>query len=156
MEEIEEKFYIDRIKYIPHNLKFLDYKRIDQKYLAINENSELRLRRTLIDNTTDYELTYKLGTGKVRKEETLKIDNKTGNILYENIDHIPISKKRYEIEYKDKIIELDVFLSPDDLILAEIEFETVDEMFGFDYPDWFGANIGMKNVDIYKELNGLD
>lgn len=46
-----------------------------------------------------------------------------------------IHKKRYEIQFNDKIWEVDEFLSPNpDLILAEIELKSENQ--AFDLPEW--------------------
>ena len=58
-------------------------------------------------------------------------------------DGIFIEKTRYLIPYNDKLtIELDIFhgkLAP--LMLAEVEFDSVEEANAFTPPDWFGEDV---------------
>ena len=62
--------------------------------------------------------------------------------LKTKVDGRLIVKKRYMIPLDPYTIELDVFegdLSP--LLLAEVEFPSVEEANAFQAPDWFGEDV---------------
>ena len=62
--------------------------------------------------------------------------------LLQNIKGVLIEKTRYEIPYGDRTIELDVFHGKyDGFLLAEVEFESVDQARTFQAPDWFGVDV---------------
>jgi|GEM_PF-4146359 CYTH domain-containing protein len=154
MKEIERKFYVD-ISYIDFNS--LDCKFIAQSYLSKTEDQEVRIRKTrLTNNREKYYLQVKTGVGEVRKEESIEIKHSTYRVLKWQIKERPLIKSRYNIEYKGKIIELDVFI--DDILppVVEIEFDSVEEMNNFNYPKWFGKQCKETNYDFFIKINNWD
>ena len=136
-KEIERKF---KIKEIPDLSKY-PYKSLEQGYL--NVNPVVRVRK---ENDTYY-LTYK-GKGFLEREEyNLPLNEDSYNHLIKKTDGRIISKKRYLIPYEKYTIELDIFegeLAP--LVIAEVEFESVEEANSFIPPSWFGEDVtGDKN-----------
>ena len=136
-KEIERKFLV---KEIP-DLNAYPYKCLEQGYLSVNP--VVRVRKE--DDT--YYLTYK-GKGFLEREEyNLPLNEDSYNHLVAKTDGKIIRKKRYLIPYENHTIELDIFegeLAP--LILAEVEFETVEEATSFVPPSWFGEDVtGNKN-----------
>ena len=79
----------------------------------------------------------------VREEFELPLSLEAFEHLKPKTDGIFIEKTRYLIPYAEKwTIELDVFhgiLAP--LVLAEVEFATVEEADAFIPPDWFGEDV---------------
>ena len=60
----------------------------------------------------------------------------------EKIDGHPITKRRYMIPYEPYTIELDIFEGHmKGLIMAEVEFPSVDEANSFTPPSWFGEDV---------------
>ena len=62
--------------------------------------------------------------------------------LVEKADGVIIRKKRYLIPYEKYTIELDVFGEPyENLVIAEVEFESEEEANAFCPPEWFGEDV---------------
>ncbi len=136
-KEIERKFLV---KEIP-DLNAYPYKCLEQGYLSVNP--VVRVRKE--DDT--YYLTYK-GKGFLEREEyNLPLNKESYEHLIAKADGNLIKKKRYLIPYDKNTIELDIFegeLAP--LVIAEVEFETVEEANFFKPPSWFGEDVtGNKN-----------
>lgn len=132
--EIERKFLV---KKLPENLKQYPHHRIEQGYLCTEP--VVRIRRS--DN--DYILTYKSKGLLAREEYNLPLTKEAYEHLAPKTDGLVIQKTRYKIPFQEKYtIELDIFdaeLSP--LILAEVEFESIEEADAFLPPEWFGEDV---------------
>ena len=131
--EIERKF---TVKALPENLDSYPFHLIEQAYL--NTDPVLRIRR----QDDEYYLTYK-GKGLMAREEyNLPLNQSSYEHLLPKADGICISKKRYLIPWDPYTIELDVFeksLAP--LIIAEVEFPSIEEANAFTPPDWFDQDV---------------
>ena len=132
--EIERKFLIDKS---PENLDTYPRKEIAQGY--INREPVIRIRRS----DDKYILTCK-GQGLMAREEfELPLTKEAFEHLKPKTDGIFIEKTRYLIPYDEKLtIELDVFhgeLAP--LLLAEVEFDSIEEADVFVPPSWFGEDV---------------
>lgn len=147
--EIERKY---TLKMLPDNLESYPCRIIEQAYL--NTNPVVRVRR---DNA-DYYLTYK-GSGMMAREEyNLPLNKESYEHLLEKADGNIISKKRYVLPIENPqftdgfiplatpelIIELDVFAAPfAPLIMAEVEFPSIEMANAFIAPDWFDEDVTM-------------
>lgn len=145
--EIERKF---TIKKLPDNLDSYAFHIIEQAYL--NTAPVIRVRKQ--DN--EYFLTYK-GKGLMAREEyNLPLNEDSYLHLLEKADGNVISKKRYLIPIDNPqftsdyvplstpelVIELDVFAPPfAPLIMAEVEFPSVEMANAFIAPDWFDKDV---------------
>ena len=133
--EIERKFLI---KELPENLSRYAFHTLEQGYL--NTDPVVRVRR----EDDDYYLTYK-GKGFLAREEyNLPLNAEAYAHLFEKADGNIIRKKRHliPIEGSGLTIELDVFDAPfSPLILAEVEFESVERAQTFVPPEWFGEDV---------------
>lgn len=134
--EIERKFLVDK-SYAKKYEKEAEegkyrYHIIEQVYLTVNP--VIRVRRT----DDEYSMTYK-GSGFLVKEEyNLPLTEESYNTLMSKREGNLIKKKRINIPYEGKIIELDIFDKPfEDLIIAEVEFDSVEEAEAFNPPEWF-------------------
>lgn len=127
--EIERKFTIRKL---PENMETYPFHRIEQAYL--NTDPVIRIRR----QDDSYYMTYK-GTGMLAREEyNLPLNKKAYEHLLPKADGNIIGKKRYCIPYGEYTIELDVFDPPfAPLIIAEVEFPTIEAAKCFMPPDWF-------------------
>ncbi|MEE3467801.1 MAG: CYTH domain-containing protein [Eubacterium sp.] len=138
--EIEQKYLIH---YLPDGLDRYEHEEIEQAYLC--QKPAIRVRR----KGGRYIFTYKnreQGTGDgsvcVAEEIETEIDFDAYMHLFEKADGEPIRKTRYKIPYEKFTIELDIFHGKrEGLILAEVEFESVEESKSFVKPDWFGENV---------------
>ena len=131
--EIERKFLI---KTLPENLESYPCRHLAQGYLCVKP--VVRIRR---DNEK-YELTYKSGGMMARMEYNLPLNEQAFEHLKSKIDGRLIEKRRYMIPLDPYTIELDIFdgdLAP--LIIAEVEFPSIEEANNFTAPDWFGEDV---------------
>lgn len=131
--EIEKKFTVHKL---PDHLENYKFHLIEQAYL--NTDPVIRIRR----QDEDYYLTYK-GKGLLAREEyNLPLNAESYAHLLPKADGNVITKKRYLIPYKGHTIELDVFDKPfAPLIIAEVEFESLDAAKSFLAPDWFAEDV---------------
>lgn len=153
--EIERKF---TLKSLPKNLESCQCHVIEQAYL--NTAPVVRVRQ----QDDSYYLTYK-GSGMMAHEEyNLPLDKTAYLHLLEKADGNVISKKRYVIPLKNPqftsdfiplstpelVIELDIFAPPfAPLIMAEVEFPSVEMANAFLPPDWFDEDVTM-NPDYHN------
>lgn len=144
--EIERKF---TIKALPEDLASYKMRIIEQGYICTDP--VLRIRR---DND-EYYFTLK-GRGMLaRLEENMPITAETYEHLLTKIDGKMIKKKRYMIPIASPsftegytpsddlalVIELDVFSSPNSLVMAEVEFPDLECANAFIAPDWFDKDV---------------
>lgn len=128
--EIERKFLISSV---PDDLSQYKCRLIEQGYLSTNP--VVRVRK---DNEDCY-LTYK-GSGMLaRHEENLPLTEDAYNHLIKKADGNIITKHRYEIpDGTGKTIELDIFDGVfKGTIIAEVEFESIQEADSYTPPAWF-------------------
>lgn len=131
--EIERKFTVKRL---PENLLGYPFHIIEQAYL--NTDPVIRVRR----QDDEYYMTYK-GKGLLAREEyNLPLNEQAYAHLKEKADGNLISKKRYLIPCAPYTIELDIFDAPfAPLIIAEVEFPSIEEAHAFLPPDWFDEDV---------------
>lgn len=131
--EIERKF---TIKKLPDDLTSYPCHIIEQAYL--NTEPVVRVRR----QDEDYYLTYK-GKGLLAREEyNLPLNRPSYEHLRQKADGNLISKRRYLIPCDPYTIELDIFEPPfSPLIIAEVEFPSIEEAQNFSVPDWFDQDV---------------
>ena len=130
--EIERKFLI---KKLPDLTKY-DYVDIEQGYLSTDPVVRIRKK------SDKYILTYKGGGMMAREEIEAALSAEAYEHLASKIDGHLITKRRYLIPYGEYLIELDIFSGHmDGLIMAEVEFPTVEEANSFVIPDWFGDDV---------------
>ncbi len=131
--EIERKF---TVKKLPLHLADYPFHQIEQAYL--NTDPVIRIRR----QDDEYYLTYK-GKGLLAREEyNLPLNRPSYEHLKEKADGSLIAKRRYLIPYAPYTIELDIFEPPfTPLIIAEVEFQSVEEAQAFVPPEWFDRDV---------------
>lgn len=137
--EIERKF---TVKELP-NLEEYSFHVITQAYL--NRDPVMRIRR----QDEDYYFTYKSKGLLAREEYNLPLNKESFDNLLPKAEGRIISKKRYLIPYEKYTIELDIFEgdladfegSGKPLIIAEVEFESIEEAHAFVPPAWFDEDV---------------
>lgn len=133
--EIERKYLVQTL---PENLSSFPSRQIEQAYLCTEP--VVRIRR----QDGEYYLTYK-GKGLLSREEyNLPLTGEAYRHLLKKADGIILSKRRYLIPLKEKGLtaELDVFQGAyEGLVLAEVEFPSLEEAQGFEPPAWFGRDV---------------
>lgn len=132
--EIERKFLVSDI---PADLSKFKCRLIEQGYLSTNP--VVRVRK---DND-DYYLTYKGKGHMVREEYNLPLTKEAYEHLIKKADGNIITKHRYEIpDGTGKTIELDLFDGIfKGLVLAEVEFNSIEEADNYTPPKWFTEDV---------------
>ncbi len=135
--EIERKFLI---KELPAELETYPHCQIVQGYLCTDP--VVRIRK----EGESYTLTYK-GRGLMAREEVnLPLTEEAYRHLMKKADGRIIEKERYRIPYQSYTIELDCFSDvcigeEKPLVMAEVEFPSLEEAKIFSPPDWFGKDV---------------
>lgn len=134
--EIERKFLVDRI---PGELTGSPGTPIQQGYLAIDEESEVRLRRAGNSLT----LTVKSGHGESRGETEVELDVATFEELWPDTEGRRIMKVRHKTGLDGGLVaELDLYSGDlEGLATVEVEFASDAEAGSFDVPAWFGREL---------------
>ncbi len=131
--EIERKF---KLLSLPRDLESYDSYEIEQAYLSASPT--VRVRK----GGKKYTLTYKSGGGMDHAEYNLPLTEEAYYHLLEKHDGNVITKRRYKIPYQGFTIELDIFSGiMQGHIMAEVEFESVEEANAFVPPNWFGEDV---------------
>ncbi len=132
--EIERKFLVPETP----DLSGTDSDEIDQGYLAIGSDGEVRLRR----KGERLLLTAKRGSGISRDEAEVELDREPFERLWPLTEGRRLHKRRHVIPYGDLRIEVDVYEGElEGLVVAEIEFSSEDEARAFQPPDWIGGEV---------------
>lgn len=121
--EIERKFLVDTSKLMLADIYGVSIK---QGYIFDTDKGVLRVRR----KGNKYFLTIKNKPEQMisKMEIEFEISPEQGKLLFQMTDSL-ISKIRYEVDYKGKTWEVDVFQdSLDGFIMAEVELHSVDEV----------------------------
>ena len=134
--EIERKFLISQDR-LPKNLKEYECRHIQQGYLCTDPVVRIR------QDNDEYYLTYKSKGLMAREEYNLPLTAQSYAHLKEKADGIVICKDRYVIPQENGLkIELDIFGAPyEGLMLAEVEFPSVEDAEAYLPPDWFGEDV---------------
>ena len=131
--EIERKFLVNRL---PENLESYPCLHIEQGYLCTEP--VVRIRR----QDDSYYLTYKSGGLMAREEYNLFLTAKAYEHLRKKTDGNLITKKRYCIPWEKWTVELDIFEGCfQGLVIAEVEFSSVEEANSFVPLPWFGEDV---------------
>jgi CYTH domain-containing protein/CHAD domain-containing protein len=135
-QEIERKFLLDGA---PGWLADCSSTRIEQGYLALAEEVEVRLRRAGGERL----LTVKRGRGEVREEVEIAVAAWQFEALWPLTEERRLAKTRYLVPLGDALrAEVDVFEGDlDGLVLAEVEFEDEGGSRAFRPPAWMRAEV---------------
>ncbi|MGG1878374.1 CYTH domain-containing protein [Paenibacillus sp. 7541] len=130
---------------------------IEQTYLALDEDQELRVRKMTDAQTgkVEYTHTFKKGWGLARDE----IEYAISAGLYEQVVQahgaIPLIKRRVTARWGEQLVEIDEY-SQIDLLVLEVEFPTLEAATSFAPPAWFGKDISEEkqysNKKVWREL----
>ncbi len=132
--EVERKFLVN----VPPSLDTTDADEIEQGYLAIGSDAEVRVRR----KGDRLLLTAKRGSGLSREEAEVELDRESFDELWRLTGGARLKKRRHVLPHGDLKIELDVYGGDlEGLIVAEIEFRSEEEAKAFDPPGWFGEEV---------------
>lgn len=158
--EIERKFLIPEYPKAlleDGSLVLVKEQVIDQTYLALDKDQELRVRRIkdLATGDVSFTHTFKRGFGLTREEVEYPIS--AG--IYEQMIHsrgaLPLVKKRTTLQWNDYLLEIDDYHQIK-LMVLEIEFQSEEEATSFEPPEWFGQDISTdkqySNKKVWRDL----
>jgi CYTH domain-containing protein len=144
--EIERKFLLTEL---PADVAGSPATRLRQGYLSIGEHDEVRIR----DAGGGFTLTAKSGAGMQREESETALTAPQFEALWPSTEGRRIEKCRHILAEGDLVYEVDVFEGAlEGLVLAEVEFHTLQAARAFEPPRWFGAevtyDIGYSNASL--------
>lgn len=154
--EIERKFLLPEISESlveEGNLQFRSEHRIEQTYIALDTDQEIRVRR-IIDletNEMTFTHTFKKGNGLAREEIEYSISEVIYDQIVQAFDAIPLTKNRITAVWEDRVVEIDCY-DQIDLIVVEVEFNSLEEANAFVAPDWFGKDISSEKQYSNKKV----
>jgi adenylate cyclase len=132
--EVERKFLVTEAP----DLQDAESDEIEQGYLAIGADGEVRVRR----KGEQLVLTAKRGAGLSRDEAEVELDQGSFDELWPLTEGRRLHKRRHVIPHGDLKIEVDVYAGDlEGLCVAEIEFASEEEAKSFDPPDWLGEDV---------------
>ena len=134
--EIERKFLV---KQLPEKLKRRRHYPIAQGYLATEPGGRhVRLRK----KGKTASLAFKVGRGAHREEREVRLSPKQFAALWPGTAGRRLRKVRYEIPWKNLMIEIDVYRGKHSgLVVAEVEFPDLATCREFKPPSWFGREV---------------
>ncbi|NOR41729.1 MAG: adenylate cyclase [Gammaproteobacteria bacterium] len=134
--EIERKFLVKTLPDLSNAQKTY----IHQGYLTRSSDSvEVRLRQ----KDEQYFITVKSGSGMVRSEREISIDQKQFKTLWPATQEKRIEKHRWTGQLNTlQTFELDIFMGElESLVLVEVEFSSTQQAENFQPADWFGREV---------------
>ena len=132
--EIERKFKVEKLP----NLQNVKKAKIIQAYLNTDSEPTLRIRKYNDEYLLTYKYSKKDNEINVCNEVELTITEECFNNLLTKIEGNIIEKTRYFINE----IELDIFEGKyEGLILAEVEFESIEDANRYNKPNWLGEDV---------------
>jgi len=132
--EVERQFLVAERP----DLDRADSDEIEQGYLAIGADGEVRLRR----RGEQLVLTAKRGSGLARDEAEVELERDAFEELWPLTEGRRLHKRRYVLPYGDLEFEVDVYEAGlEGLVVAEIEFPSEDAAREFEPPDWIGEEV---------------
>lgn len=145
-KEIERKFLLD--KPIPWDLG--EQKLIKQGYIFLSKNKHLRVR--IIDHSAF--LCLKFTKNKTRDEYEYEIPLLDGLEMMSKCTYV-VEKIRNVMHPIGNRYTIDIDTYPNGLIVAEVEFKTIEDSESFSPLDWFGEEISgnkkYSNITLAKQ-----
>jgi adenylate cyclase len=133
--EIERKFLLSEL---PPTLRLARGEAIKQGYLALDGDTEVRLRT----GSAPPRLTIKSGRGEVRTEVELPVEGSGARQLWELTEGRRVEKTRRLMRIDGVEAEVDEYGGDlAGLVVAEIEFPDEQAAQAFTPPAWFGREL---------------
>jgi CYTH domain-containing protein len=127
----------------------LDCSEIEQFYIEINEEREIRFRKKVTRKEKKFYKTVKSGGGLVREEIEVEIVEEEYERNLENKVGNKISKRRYLYNK----LEMDVYDGKSDFFIVEIEFGSEEEANKFVLPNEFYPVVEVTSDKSWKNKN---
>ena len=132
--EIERKFLVAE----PPELDRADSDEIEQGYLAMGADGEVRLR----SRGEQLVLTAKRGSGLARDEAEVELERDAFEELWPLTEGRRLHKRRHVLPHGDLEFEVDVYEGDlEGLVVAEIEFPSEEAAREFEPPGWIGQEV---------------
>jgi len=132
--EVERKFVVSELP----NLEAAQGDEIEQGYLAIGSEGEVRVRR----KGDRLLLTAKRGAGLSREEAEIELDRERFDRLWPLTEGRRLRKRRHVLQHEGLRVEIDVYEGDlEGLVVAEIEFPSEEEANEFEPPNWLGEEV---------------
>ena len=132
--EVERKFLVNA----PPDLGGTEAAEIEQGYLAIGSEGEVRVRR----KGDRLLLTAKRGSGLSREEAEIELDRASFDELWPLTEGRRLEKRRHVMPHGDLVIEIDVYGGDlEGLVVAEIEFPSEEDAKAYEPPGWLGEEV---------------
>ncbi|MFM1848486.1 MAG: hypothetical protein RL417_1960 [Pseudomonadota bacterium] len=133
--EIERRFLLEALPALSFQRVF----EVEQGYLLFGEDGgEVRVRRADGAHT----LTVKRGGGLARGETEIVLSAQQFEALWSETAGRRLSKRRHVAVLHGVTMEIDRYSGGlTQLILVEVEFETIEASAAFIPPDWFGREV---------------
>jgi CYTH domain-containing protein len=130
LQEMERKFLIkEPSKKLLDWFEYVDTIKIDQYYILIEDNKEMRVRREIHKDDIQYLMTIKEGKGSIRQEVQFNISKAMYEYQREKaIGYVGKERMKYGI-YGDLVADIDFF---NGFIMVEVEFDNGWEYMEFD------------------------
>jgi adenylate cyclase len=133
--EIERKFLLRKL---PPTLRLARGEAIKQGYLALDGDTEVRLRT----GSAPPRLTIKSGRGEVRTEVELPVEGSDAQALWELTEGRRLEKTRRLMRIDGVEAEVDEYTGDlAGLVVVEIEFDDEQAARAFTPPPWFGPEL---------------
>jgi adenylate cyclase len=133
--EIERKFLLSEL---PPTLRLARGESIKQGYLALDGDTEVRLRT----GSKPPRLTIKSGRGAVRTEVELPVEGSEAQALWELTEGRRLEKTRRLMRIDGVRAEVDEYTGDlAGLVVVEIEFDDEQAAQAFTPPAWFGPEL---------------
>lgn len=133
--EIERKFLL---RELPATLRLARGETIKQGYLALDGDTEVRLRT----GSKPPKLTIKSGRGQVRTEVELPVEGADAGALWELTEGRRLEKTRRRMRVGDVEAEVDEYGDAlSGLVVVEVEFDDEQAARAFHPPGWFGREV---------------
>lgn len=143
MIEIERKFLVTSL---PEGLQ--RERLIQQGYLAYDDQMEVRIRKY----GDQHFMAVKEGVGLVRRELEIEISAEQFSQLWPATEGRRLEKVRAELSLEGQRIELDRYLGTlEPLLVAEIEFRSIEESERFRIPAFFAQEV--TEEEAYRNLS---
>lgn len=143
MEEIERRFLVNEL---PEDIESSNWIIVEDKIVEDKSGfPHIRIRR--IGNTYEINKKYPKDESDVSQmiEESILITKSE----YDSLVQVPgfyIGKTRYFYPNGNFIVEINVYMGAlEGLIIAEVEFESVEEMYSYQKPKFLGAEVTQMN-----------
>ena len=138
--EIERKFVLQSLPEGVHSGR-----EVLQGYLCFDP--EVRLRKI----GAEHKLTIKSGGSLTREETEKPILVGLFNLLWTLVGSNVVRKKRYLLDYEDRVLEVDVYAGKHEgLITLECEFQSPEQAELFELPDWIGTAVDVTGDPRFK------